>query len=560
MRVGPYTLRPPQVSVVEATRVAMAECFSERKRPRVILHAPCGFGKTVVSSFIMQEAMAKGKRVGFIVHGRQLVFQKSEKLCDAEMFHTVVMASVGGELRAAALPYKGEQGQLSVMSKDTYESMLEGGIKPFNLDLWIIDECDNATSDSWWKILETCNVPMIGLTATPCRSNGLGLGDRWDKLVPSASHQDLIDHGFIVPCVVFDSGRIDTRGVDVNADNGEFIQDQIEKRCFTPELVGDFVNEFWRLNPQLRPTAFYASSVAHSIAQTQQFREGDGTLFARKLVWEHVDAETPQTERKRIYRGLAEGDINGVCNYAVLRRGFDCPAISCIQLGVAMASTREYLQTVGRGQRTFPGKKDFIVIDHGQNVRRHLWPQLDRDWSLDPRKPMRIAPDDGKPGEPTQRTCKECGAVYKASLRVCPQCGCKKVREGELVRTHDGTLQEVAPPTVTVKQKRPVSDEQKAFESVYFPASKSHSERPCNFNQLKHILRKRYPHLQIINGSVRTLGPDGPVELPKTMILNRHTKATYPLGYVPEPHSPLWSLPVRDVPREKLQQPAYGVE
>lgn len=559
MRVGPFTLRPPQIRAIESTRAAMAECFTEGNRPRVILQAVCGFGKTVCSSFIMQEAALKGKKVAFIVHGRQLVFQKSEKLADAEMFHTVVMAQTGGELRAAALPFKDDPGNLMVISKDTYESMLDAGQEPFDVDLWIIDECDNATSDAWWRVLQTRNVPMIGLTATPCRSNGLGLGDRWDKLVPSASHQELIDNGFIVPCKVFDSGRIDTRGVDVNQENGEYIQADIEKRCFTPELVGDFCAEFWRLNPTLRPTAFYASSVAHSIAQAQQFRDGDGTLFAKRLVWEHVDAETPQTERKRIYRGLAEGDINGVCNYAVLRRGFDCPAISCVQLGVAMASTREYLQTVGRGQRPAPGKEDFIVIDHGQNVRRHLWPQLDREWSLDPRKPMKIAPGEG--GAATEnRTCKECGAVYKASLRICPNCGSKRIREGELVRTHDGTLQEVDPPKVTVKQKRPVSDEQRAFESVYFPASKSNSERPCNFNQLRHIFRKRYPHLQIISGSVTTCGPSGPVEIPTTMVLNRHTNSTHPLGYVPEPYSPLWSLPVRGVPREKLQQPAYGVD
>jgi len=333
---------------------------------------------------------------------------------------------------------------------------------------------------------------------------------------------------------------VDTRNLSINHESGEYVQDQIEARC--APLVGNFVEEWWKL-AEGRRTVFYASSVSHSMAQAQAFREGDGTLFARKLVWEHVDAETPQGERKRIFAGIRDGDIDGVSNYGVLRQGFDCPAISCVQLGVAMSSLVAFLQSVGRGARPHPGKSEFIVIDHGHNTR-HGWPQADREWRLDERRPIWQQEQDDAPRS-KDRKCKNCGAVYPSYKKSCPECGHTKVTTAEMVRTVAGELIEIEPQQPQVSRNDKISDEQKAWEKVYFPSSKSKSPMPSNFKQLRAQFHRKNPHLRIVeNGDA-------------TYILNLHTRAKTRLGYAPAPHSPHWDMPVRSVPRESLQQPTY---
>lgn len=540
--VGPYRLRPHQISAVQQTREAMAACRRERLKPRVILQGVCGFGKTIVSSYLMKCSLAKGCRPAFMVSGRQLVFQKSDKLCDASIRHTVVMADVKGQLRPAAEPFNGEQPDCAVISKDTYDSLLSNhGVSPFDVGLWIIDEAHAAKSDGWWKIINESGAPVVGLTATACWPNGLGMGDRYSKIVISATHQQLINERFIVPCRMLAPWGVDTRDVGVNSDNGEFVADQIESRCVP--LIGDFC-EAWHKHAAGLKTVFYASSVAHSIAQAQQNSEGDGTLFCRRKHWEHIDADTPQRERKRRYKALESGDIDGLCNFGVLRVGVDFPFVRCLQLGVAMHSLVSYLQTCGRGGRPHDGKGDFLILDHGSHVARGLgWPQEDREWRLDDRRP--IWEREAAGGKSNEKHCPKCGAVYRASLNVCPYCGEEKVKHSQTVMTVEGELVEITPPKPKAKLSSKVSDEQNRFNKFYFPSANSRSVQPSNFNQLRAIFERENPHLRI-----DTTGS-------KTMIVNLHTNTSHRLGFVPLPHSPLWDMPVRSVKRDELQQPWF---
>lgn len=541
--VGPYSLRPHQQNAVLKLRAAMQECYAEQKRPRVILQGVCGFGKTIVSSYLMKQCLARGKKPAFIVHGRALVFQKSDKLCDASIPHTVVMADIKGELRPAASPYAVGSGtpDCAVISKDTYASLLtKREIDPFDVGMWIVDEAHVGRSRSWWDLFEASPAPMAGLSGTPLWGNGMGMGDRWSKIVACAPHQELIDAGFLVGCRYIGSAEgIDTRGVDVNSESGEYVENQLSARAIP--LIGNFVEQWWKHAAGM-PTAFYASSVSHSIAQAQAFRDGDGTLFARPLVWEHIDADTPTAERKRIHKGIMSGDIQGVSNCLVLTVGWDNSAIRCIQLGVAWNSLVRFLQAVGRGARPHPGKTEFLVIDHGHNYR-HGWPQEDRIWPLDTRKP--IWEDQDPASQSTTKKCKACGEVYKASMKVCPNCGATKITTAQMVRTEAGELLEITPPKPRVLRKDRLPEEQTRFESLYFPVAKSHSDRPMTFNALRAVFQKRNPHLRIVFSGDRT------------QIVNLHTKSRFTLGYVPEPHSPLWDMPVREVSRESLQQPQF---
>jgi len=73
---APVRLRPDQARAVEALRA-----YVERVR-RILLVAPTGAGKTVVAASIMGAAAARGERVLFLAHRRELIQQTYRKLLD----------------------------------------------------------------------------------------------------------------------------------------------------------------------------------------------------------------------------------------------------------------------------------------------------------------------------------------------------------------------------------------------------------------------------------------------------------------------------------------------
>lgn len=467
--VGPYTLRDDQEQAIVALRAEVARLIRDGKPPRVVMQGPTGFGKTILSSALIALMVEKGKSCAFLAHGRQLIFQKSSKLTECEIRHAVLMAGVtddhlDGQF-ARSLRGSIDEQQVIVASKDTYEARAysRDSLERFDVDVLIIDEAHASLGASWLKILnEHPNVIVIGLTATPALGNGKGLGEFYQGLVKSAGYATLIDIGALVPCRVFAPYAVDMSGVKVQA-NGEYSQPQAAKRFLTDELIGDVV-ENWKRYAEGRPTAVFAQSVAHSIELAKQFNR-EGVPAA------HIDAESPQDEREDVFKGLATGRIIVACNYGVLRVGVDLPVLGAAQLACSMRSLTSYVQTVGRVVRSCRDaywcegpKRDAVIIDHGGNVYRHGWPTADREWSLDPTESVEAREKARKESEgfDGELTCFACGCVFdpRKAGNVCPNCGAKKAKRGQKVRTVNGEIREVTEKSV---KKTNTDDRQKQW-------------------------------------------------------------------------------------------------
>ena len=141
---------------------------------------------------------------------------------------------------------------------------------------------------------------------------------------------------------------------------------------------------------------------------------------------EHLDAETPTDERERLLAAFAAGYITVLSNVGILTEGFDLPDLECVIINRATASESLYLQIVGRVLRPDPKKRGCIVIDQGDNVKRHGFVDADREWSLQGRvKSAGLAP---------VKYCKNvtggdefgpvrCDYLNRASAKVCDDCG-----------------------------------------------------------------------------------------------------------------------------------------
>src|SRR3990172_812358 len=200
-------LRPYQSEAIAALRDML-----RRGLRRVILVSPTGSGKTVMACALMQSAVARGNRVLVLAHRKELIDQCSEKLDRFGVPHGVQMAEH---------PRWRPQDPVQVASVATLIRRLTGPRRP-EAELIVVDECHHARAETYQKILDSYpGAPVIGLTATPWRSDGKGLGELFQDRVVAATVAQLTASGDLVPSAGFsyeipDLAQVRTTGGDYN--------------------------------------------------------------------------------------------------------------------------------------------------------------------------------------------------------------------------------------------------------------------------------------------------------------------------------------------------------
>ncbi|MBF0309222.1 MAG: DEAD/DEAH box helicase [Magnetococcales bacterium] len=410
------SLRPYQSAAIDQMRQIMRS-----GKKRVVAVAPTGAGKTIIASRLIQGAVAKNHQALFVAPRRELVDQASAKLDAVGIAHGIIMAD-----HHRVQPWQTVQ----VASVPTLARRLEK--TPLQPSLIILDECHHATAASYQAILD--NWPeayVIGLTATPERSDGRGLGEIFEELVEVAKIRDLIDQGYLVPPRVWAPEKLDLSGLRVS--RGDYDERQLADLMNQPKLVGNLVSTWQKLGQGVT-TVCFAVSVAHSQTITRAFTDA-GIRAA------HLDGETPTPERERILRDLASGVLQVVANVMVLTEGWDMPRAACCIMARPTMSTGLFLQMAGRVLRTHPGKAEARILDHAGLVYSHGLPDQNREWSLE-------APRRTRKGEKVLAVtrCESCFAVMLAGTKTCPQCGFERAGvEGRSDPRHDeqGEMAEV---------------------------------------------------------------------------------------------------------------------
>ena len=255
---------------------------------------------------------------------------------------------------------------------------------------------------------------IIGLTATPCRGDGRGLGGVFETMIDIVQVQDLIDKNYLVPTKVYAAPPPNLRGVGTA--QGDYVGSQLAARMDTDRLVGNILVE-WLKRGAGRKTIVFASSVGHSVHIRDEFLK-----FGIKAG--HIDGKTPTAERDQILRGLARGDIQIVTNYGVLTEGWDCPDVGCCILARPTKQMGLYRQMIGRAIRSAPGKTDAIILDHAGATLRHGFAEDRVEWTLDPDKGAKNVTQRQYQSTGGDRfvECSQCGGLREGG-KACPCCG-----------------------------------------------------------------------------------------------------------------------------------------
>ena len=412
---------------------------------------PCGAGKTVIFSDVLKDHQGASCA---IAHRQELVTQISLALARDGVRHkiigpnNVVKLAVKIHMEELGRSYYDPNAQCAVAGVDTLIRRADQ-LKRWlpTVTKWVTDECHHLLKpeiNKWGKAAAMFpNARGLGVTATPLRADGKGLGRHadglFDTMIEGPTMRDIINMGYLTDYRIFAPKTEDLNldDVTVSKTTGDYNPQKLKIAVQKSHVVGDVVKHYLRIAPDKLGITF-ADNVETATQIAAQFN-------ASGVPAEVVSAKTPDAERVSILRRFRNRELMQLVNVDLFGEGFDLPAISCVSMARPTASYGLYVQQFGRACRLMDGKTEAIIIDHVGNVVRHGLPDAPRVWTLDRREKRNSnKPNDVIPV--TSCTNPECCAVYERIHSSCPFCGHKPTPADRAGPEHvDGDLQEIDP-------------------------------------------------------------------------------------------------------------------
>lgn len=426
-------LRDYQDACVNDLRQAYA---AGSQAPLLVL--PTGGGKTVVFTYMATRAAEKGKRVLLLGHRRELIGQMSAALGRWNCPHGVISP----DAKVSNAPV-----QVGMVQTIANRINLDKQGR-YKFDLVIIDEAHHATKNSTWgRVLQhNAGAKLLGVSATPCRLDGKGLGTHadgfFDRMVIGPTMPELIAMGNLVRPVVYAPAQsIDLTGVKKS--RGDFALGALAGAVDRAPIIGNAIKEYQQYADRRSAIAFTVT-VEHAGHVVEQFKAAGYQAAV-------LTGSTPDKERARMIRDLGNGQLHVLASCNVVSEGTDIPAVFA---AILLRPTESYalaMQQIGRALRPSSGKDRAIILDHADNVRRHGLPTDEVEWSLDGLKRKKRK----KTTAPT-KICTGCRCHLALSARVCPECG-TEVKGGAArgqLNSVAGELVEMSPEMIAERRKQ----------------------------------------------------------------------------------------------------------
>lgn len=445
------TLRPYQQTAVNDA----IEALNGSERKSIIVEMPTGGGKTIVFSYIISRAEAKGSKTLVLTDRDELLRGTGSAL---EQFGSHPSYITAGRRHPPV------EGRTFVAMAQTLKKRISKAhwLKWLNsIDLVIIDEIHKQEFNKFFQYDIFKGKTIIGFSATPKRGGKQRqLGADFDSIVHTLTVTELIDLGYLMPDMYFGfKDAPDMRGVAKNV-AGDYSENAMFKRYDTPKLYGGAIKMYKEHVPGTI-TLVFCANIIHCVRTAKEFCKAgidakflcsgmskpnppesedpenrkdappEWVKYWEKLEYynEYIEAMPEYSgERQNIISRWRRGEFKVMVNSGILTTGFDFPAIETIILFRATMSEVLYLQMLGRGSRPCEkrGKTHFNILDFGKNAERLGGYKLPRKWFL-------FHDSKGGNGVPPTKECGEpgkdkngkpgCGDYILASAKICPSCG-----------------------------------------------------------------------------------------------------------------------------------------
>ena len=208
---------------------------------RIIIVAPTGSGKTVIGAEIIKRSVAAFKRVVFIAHRNELLSQARDKLKGFDVTAGIIKSGRDRDQRPQSLV------QICGIQTLHARAVRAKSMELPPAEIVFVDEAHRSPAMTYQRIMEAYPTAIfIGLTATPCRGDGRGLGNVFEAMIECPQIGELITLRHLVPLRIFAPPPPDLRGVQVMS-TGDYNLDQLSERI--DPLVGDFVRALAQARP-----------------------------------------------------------------------------------------------------------------------------------------------------------------------------------------------------------------------------------------------------------------------------------------------------------------------
>ncbi len=388
---------PDQFDLINGVRNSM------RRHKSVLMQSATGTGKTVMASYMMQQAHGKGSRCIFVVPRRELLRQTAKTLDGYRIPYGCIAAGYTDN------PFA----RIRLATSGTLARRLDTIAPP---NILFVDECHfgGGDIDRIIKWAKDGGAWVIGLSATPWKLSGKGLGDWFDDMVQGPQIKWLIENRRLSDYRLFAPNRPDLSKIKTTA--GDYNKGQLDDMMTADRvLIGNAVKHY-REHAMGRLNVAFGTSVKHAEIIAQSFRDA-GIPAA------HVSGAMDDDEIARRVKAFARRELLVLANCSLLTFGFDLAAAAGVDVTVEAMSDLSPTQSLslqmqknGRVLRM----KDYpaLIFDHSGNVDRHGLPDADRQWTLEGREKKKGA---SERTEPT-RQC-ECCYFVDRPKPVCANCG-----------------------------------------------------------------------------------------------------------------------------------------
>lgn len=334
--------------------------WRENGECRQLVTLPTGAGKTICFALLAHELKVKTL---ILAHREELLNQAKFKIklvdpkADVNILRGGDSSGLYSEICVASVQSAVQPRRLEILKRAGYK-------------LVIIDEAHHATErNSYGVILRALGFLgkepekdklLVGVTATAFRGDGVALGGVFDCITYQRSILALIKAGYLA----------DARGMQivtrtdlskVHSKMGDFATNELSLAVNTEDR-NEIVVESYLENAKDKKAVVFCCDVKHSQDMAEAFNEKGISAAA---------AWGAMKDRAEVLEKFRTGEIKVICNCNLLTEGFDEPSIEAVLLARPTKSKVLYIQMVGRGLRTCPGKSECLVIDFTDTAGRH---------------------------------------------------------------------------------------------------------------------------------------------------------------------------------------------
>lgn len=396
----PQTLRDYQQEAIHTVKQAWSE-----GKEAVLAALATGAGKTTILAQLLTEVLNPEHQRGLVIaHTQEIIYQLHDRIVNQyagrldQLYTPHFYSGLGIVMGVNDNPHA----RIVIATRQSlHPQRLKTLLKSGKFDYLVVDEAHHALADNTYgAIVDTLKkanpkLKILGLTATPKRTDRKALGTIFDDIVYQWLIPDGIGQGYLVPVTrVKVKTKVNLSGI--NTARGDYSQTKLISALKTANWLDLSLQAFREhITPTQRQCLAFLPSVEMSRNFARQLQT-DGIKAA------HLDGTTPKEERVQLLKDYTQGKLQVISNMAVLTEGFDAPATSAIFLARPTRSSTLFTQIVGRGLRLYPNKQDCLLID---------MTVLDT-------KALQIGTLLGR-----LLTCPECLTDYYAGFKKCPQCG-----------------------------------------------------------------------------------------------------------------------------------------